>query len=99
MIIYKFLNVVLRHLIQMLSQIYIWRLNKKKNNFNKVAQCTVLSTRNIDVNYIIMLIRNFRTIYVNQKSEGLCNGTRLIIIKLTNYSLKCKILMGQNRRY
>ncbi|XP_044585994.1 uncharacterized protein LOC123266031 [Cotesia glomerata] len=37
---------------------------------------------------IVMLIRNLNL------SEGLCNGTRLIILELGNNILKCKILSG-----
>ncbi|XP_067215659.1 ATP-dependent DNA helicase pif1-like [Linepithema humile] len=39
-------------------------------------------------NCIIMLIRNLSI------NEGLCNGTRLMIIELTDHLLKCKILTG-----
>ncbi|XP_036147086.1 ATP-dependent DNA helicase PIF1-like [Monomorium pharaonis] len=39
-------------------------------------------------NCIIMLIRNLSI------NEGLCNGTRLIIIELGDHLLKCKILTG-----
>jgi len=39
-------------------------------------------------NCIIMLIRNLSI------NEGLCNGTRLIIIELADHLLKCKILTG-----
>ncbi|KYM96549.1 ATP-dependent DNA helicase PIF1 [Cyphomyrmex costatus] len=39
-------------------------------------------------NCVIMLIRNLSI------NEGLCNGTRLMIIELTNHLLKCKILSG-----
>ncbi|KYN16225.1 DNA repair and recombination protein pif1, mitochondrial [Trachymyrmex cornetzi] len=39
-------------------------------------------------NCVIMLIRNLSI------NEGLCNGTRLIIIEMTNHLLKCKILSG-----
>ncbi|XP_058789100.1 uncharacterized protein LOC131663051 [Phymastichus coffea] len=41
---------------------------------------------NLKINCIVMLIRN---ISIN---EGLCNGTRLQIIDLSNHLLKCKIL-------
>jgi len=43
-------------------------------------------------NCIIMLIRNLSI------TEGLCNGTRLMIIKLGNHLLKCKILTGNKVR-
>ncbi|XP_029670107.1 ATP-dependent DNA helicase PIF1-like [Formica exsecta] len=39
-------------------------------------------------NCIIMLIRNLSI------NEGLCNGTRLMIIELADHLLKCKILTG-----
>ncbi|XP_011883968.1 PREDICTED: uncharacterized protein LOC105571104, partial [Vollenhovia emeryi] len=39
-------------------------------------------------NCIIMLIRNLNI------NEGLCNGTRLMIIELADHLLKCKILTG-----
>jgi len=39
-------------------------------------------------NCIIMLIRNLSI------NEGLCNGTRLIIIELADHLLKCRILRG-----
>ncbi|XP_018400734.1 PREDICTED: ATP-dependent DNA helicase pif1-like, partial [Cyphomyrmex costatus] len=39
-------------------------------------------------NCIVMLIRNLSI------NEGLCNGTRLIIIELADHLLKCKILTG-----
>ncbi|XP_036151272.1 ATP-dependent DNA helicase PIF1-like [Monomorium pharaonis] len=39
-------------------------------------------------NSIVMLIRNLNI------NEGLCNGTRLMIIELANHLLKCKILTG-----
>ncbi|XP_071641856.1 uncharacterized protein [Temnothorax longispinosus] len=39
-------------------------------------------------NCIIMLIRNLNI------NEGLCNGTRLMVIELANHLLKCKILTG-----
>ncbi|XP_036148429.1 uncharacterized protein LOC118647495 [Monomorium pharaonis] len=39
-------------------------------------------------NSIIMLIRNLSI------NEGLCNGTRLMIIELADHLLKCKILTG-----
>jgi len=35
-----------------------------------------------------MLIRNLSI------NEGLCNGTRLMIIELADHLLKCKIFMG-----
>ncbi|KAL6421466.1 hypothetical protein ACFW04_012937 [Cataglyphis niger] len=44
-------------------------------------------------NCIIMLIRNLST------NEGLCNGTRLMIIELADHLLKCKILMGDKVGY
>jgi len=39
-----------------------------------------------------MLIRNLSI------NEGLCNGTRLMIIELADYLLKCKILTGDKIR-
>ncbi|KYN14600.1 ATP-dependent DNA helicase PIF1 [Trachymyrmex cornetzi] len=39
-------------------------------------------------NCVIMLIRNLSI------NEGLCNGTRLMIIELADHLLKCKILTG-----
>lgn len=36
-----------------------------------------------------MLIRNI------DQSKGLCNGTRLQIIQMSNHVLKCKILIGK----
>jgi len=39
-------------------------------------------------NCIIMLIRNLSI------NEGLCNGTRLMVIELANHLLKCKVLTG-----
>jgi len=41
---------------------------------------------------IIMLIRNLNI------SEGLCNGTRLLILELGNNLLKCEILTSDKRR-
>lgn len=40
------------------------------------------------VNSIVMLIRNF------SMNEGLCNGTRLLVLQLGNHLLQCKILTG-----
>ncbi|XP_011704911.1 PREDICTED: uncharacterized protein LOC105460165, partial [Wasmannia auropunctata] len=39
-------------------------------------------------NCIIMLIRNLSI------NEGLCNGTRLMVLELADHLLKCKILTG-----
>uniref|UniRef100_A0A914PVH4 ATP-dependent DNA helicase n=1 Tax=Panagrolaimus davidi TaxID=227884 RepID=A0A914PVH4_9BILA len=38
-----------------------------------------------------MLIRNL------SQSEGLCNGTRLLVIGLLNHTLQCKILTGDKK--
>lgn len=43
------------------------------------------------INCIIMLIRNLNV------SEGLCNGTRLLILDLSNNLLKCEILTGDKK--
>lgn len=42
----------------------------------------------LNINCIVMLIRNIGI------HEGLCNGTRLRILDMTNHLLKCKILTG-----
>uniref|UniRef100_A0A914YVZ4 ATP-dependent DNA helicase n=1 Tax=Panagrolaimus superbus TaxID=310955 RepID=A0A914YVZ4_9BILA len=42
-------------------------------------------------NTVIMLIRNL------SKNEGLCNGTRLLVIGLLNNTLQCKILTGDKK--
>uniref|UniRef100_A0AC35FFM5 ATP-dependent DNA helicase n=1 Tax=Panagrolaimus sp. PS1159 TaxID=55785 RepID=A0AC35FFM5_9BILA len=42
-------------------------------------------------NTVVMLIRNL------SKNEGLCNGTRLLVIGLLNNSLQCKILTGDKK--
>ncbi|KAF1870416.1 hypothetical protein Lal_00003622 [Lupinus albus] len=38
----------------------------------------------------IMLLRNL------DQSEGLCNGTRLVVTKMTNHVLEAKIMSGKN---
>ncbi|XP_019417240.1 PREDICTED: uncharacterized protein LOC109328290 [Lupinus angustifolius] len=40
----------------------------------------------------IMLLRNL------DQSEGLCNGTRLVVTKMTNHVLEAKIMSGKNIR-
>lgn len=43
------------------------------------------------INTVVMLIRNLNI------NEGLCNGTRLLIIALHNHLLKCEILTGDKK--
>ncbi|XP_058809912.1 uncharacterized protein LOC131675084 [Phymastichus coffea] len=43
------------------------------------------------INSIIMIIRNLSI------SEGLCNGTRLMVLELANNILKCEILTGDKK--
>ncbi|KYQ52386.1 ATP-dependent DNA helicase PIF1, partial [Trachymyrmex zeteki] len=69
-----------------------------KNNFGDVIipeylnnlspSCLPPHELRLRPNSVIMLIRNLSI------NEGLCNGTRLIVVELANHLLKCKILTG-----
>ncbi|XP_051163765.1 ATP-dependent DNA helicase pif1-like [Leptopilina boulardi] len=72
--------------------------NNDSNSFNEIILPEYLNSLSppslllhelrLRVNSIIMLIRNLRI------NKGLCNGTRLLVLELTDNLLRCKILTG-----
>ncbi|KAF1895934.1 hypothetical protein Lal_00033939 [Lupinus albus] len=88
------------------SQLYIYdtkheienRMNGIRDN-NVDSQVVMKLSKMLDdknvhamlkVGTSIMLLRNL------DKSEGLCNGTRLIVTKMANHVLEAKIMSGKN---
>ena len=75
--------------------------NCDNTGFDDVLQPEYLNTLNpvslppyelkLRIYCIIMLIRNLNI------SEGLCNGTRLLILNLSNNLIKCEILTGDKK--
>ncbi|KAL2963081.1 hypothetical protein AAZX31_17G181200, partial [Glycine max] len=70
-------------------------------DFRKILPIIPRGTRSDIVNATINQIKNGTPIMLLRnldQSKGLCNGTRLIVTRLTNHVIEAKIIFGKNIR-